>query len=68
MISKEFYTNELDEARLEARQWKEAHNKQAQLAINLAGRLRAIKQVLKDYYNVDPFQDDKISKLLEGYE
>ena len=46
MISKEFYTDELDAAKLEAREWKEAHDKKAQELINLEGKFREYKLVI----------------------
>jgi len=46
MASDEFYTNELDQARLEARKWQEAHDKKAQEVINLKGKLREVRVTL----------------------
>jgi len=46
MISKEFYTDELGAAKLEAREWKEAHDKKAQELINLEGKFREYKLII----------------------
>lgn len=45
-MTEEFYTNELDEARLLARKWQEAHDKKAQELINLEGKFREYKLVI----------------------
>jgi len=46
MTTREFYTNERDEARLEALKWKEAHDKKAQELINLQGKFREYRTVV----------------------
>ena len=46
MTTREFYTNERDDARLEALKWKEAHDKKAQELINLQGKFREYRTVV----------------------
>ena len=59
MITEEYYTNEIDEAKLLARKWQEAHDVKAKKLIFLEGKMREIRIVLLTAFKFINEQIDK---------